>query len=279
MSREYRVMKAIADAGMAVPVPEPVTLGDDPEYIGAPFYLMSFVDGVVVRGAYPPSLDAPEHQRAAGFELVDKLADIHAIDWRGIGLADLARKPEAFLSRNLRRMQELYDAVRHREVIEVDEAGAWLHAHAPEQRDVTLTHGDYKLDNVILERDPPARIAAVVDWEVSTIGDPLVDVGWLLYFSPDDGETAFAPTPAARGYPTRAELANRYAKRTGRSLEDLRFYTAFAGWKIAIIMEGSNFRFKQGMADDDMFSALDAGVPALAQRSLDIISGAAPVGA
>src|SRR5206468_847643 len=100
-----------------------------------------------------------------GFELVDKLADIHAIDWLGVGLADLARKPEEFLARNLRRMQELYDAVRHREVAEIEEVGAWLHANAPAQRDVTLTHGDYKLDNVILCAEAPAHIAAVVDWE------------------------------------------------------------------------------------------------------------------
>jgi aminoglycoside phosphotransferase (APT) family kinase protein len=159
-------------------------------------------------------------------------------------------------------MQELYDAVRHREVAEVDEAGAWLHTHAPVQRDVTLTHGDYKLDNVILERTPPARIAAIVDWEIAAIGDPLVDLGWLLYFSPDgDG-----------GAPTHRELAERYAVRSQRAIDELRFYTAFAGWKIAIIMEGSNYRFKQGMADDDMFSALDAGVPALARRALEIIS-------
>ena len=279
MSREFAVMKAIAEAGMAVPVPRPIALCDDDRYLGAPFYLMSYVEGVVVRGAYPPELDEPTHRREAGFELVDKLADIHAIDWRAIGLESLARKPEQFLARNLRRMQELYDAVKHRDVPEIEEAGAWLHEHAPEQREVSLTHGDYKLDNVILGRRPPARIAAVVDWEISTIGDPLVDLGWLLYFSPDDGETSVAPMPAADGYPTRAEAANRYAQRTGRPLDDLRFYTAFAGWKIAIIMEGSNFRFKQGMADDDMFSALDVGVPALAKRALDIISGAAPVGA
>jgi aminoglycoside phosphotransferase (APT) family kinase protein len=179
-------------------------------------------------------------------------------------------------------MQQLYDAVRHREVAEIDQAGLWLREHAPEQADVTLTHGDYKLDNVMFAPQPPARIVAVVDWEIATIGDPLVDLGWLLYFSPEAADTALATiagdVSSGDGYPSRAELAHRYAQRTGRSLDDLRFYCAMAGWKIAIIMEGSNFRFKQGMADDSMFAALDAGVPALAQRSLDIISGAAPVG-
>jgi aminoglycoside phosphotransferase (APT) family kinase protein len=199
-----------------------------------------------------------------------------------VGLGALARKPEAFLQRNLRRMQELLDAVRHRDVPEVDQAGDWLRANAPDQTGVTLTHGDYKLDNVMLGPQPPPEIVAVVDWEIATIGDPLVDLGWLLYFSPEAGDPAYESVAGdatrATGFPTRAELAARYAERTGRSLEDLRFYCAMAGWKIAIIMEGSNLRFKQGNADDSMFAALDAAVPALAQRSLDIISGATPVG-
>jgi aminoglycoside phosphotransferase (APT) family kinase protein len=248
---------------------------------------MSYVDGVVVRGAIPPQFTSAEHRRRIGEELVDRLADIHAVDWRAIGLESMARKPEEFTARNLRKMQQLYDAVRHREVPEIDEVGEWLRANTPEQSGVCLTHGDYKLDNVMLSVDAPPRIVAVVDWEISTIGDPLVDLGWMLYFSPESsdgssetaGEALAAAGVTADGYPSRSDLAHRYAQRCGRDLGDLRFYCAFAGWKIAIIMEGSNFRFKQGMADDSMFAALDAGVPALAKRSLEIISGAAPVGA
>ncbi len=278
MHREFNVMRALFDAGSPVPVPEAIDLCRDESFIGAPFYLMGYVDGVVVRGGIPSALQGDE--RGIGFELADKLADIHAVDWRAIGLSDMARKPEGFLARNLKRMQELYDAVRHRDVPSIDEVGEWLRAHQPEQRDVTLTHGDYKLDNVMLGPDKPARIVAVVDWEISTIGDPLVYLGWMLYFSPERDSSAPSPVDAApaEGYPTRAEIAQRYAERSGRDLGDLRFYCAFAGWKIAIIMEGSNFRFKQGHADDSMFAALDAGVPALAQRSLQMISGEVPVG-
>jgi aminoglycoside phosphotransferase (APT) family kinase protein len=265
MHREFRVMKALVGSGADVPVPVPIDLCEDDSYIGAPFYLMSLVDGVVIRGGLPDVLSGAE--RDVGFELADKLALIHGVDWKDAGLKDLARKPDEFLSRNLRRMQELYDAVRHREVPEIDEVGEWLRANQPVQRDVTLTHGDYKLDNVMYAPAKPARIVAVVDWEISTIGDPLVDLGWMLYFSPEAAES-----------PTRSELAQRYAERARRDIGDLRFYCAFAGWKIAIIMEGSNFRFKQGMADDQMFSALDAGVPALAKRSLQMISGEVPVG-
>jgi aminoglycoside phosphotransferase (APT) family kinase protein len=277
MDREFTVMRALADNGMPVPVPRPSELCTDGSYIGASFYLMDHVEGVVVRGPFPVPFDVAEHRRAAGFELVDKLAAIHAVDWRGIGLESLARKPASFLERNLRRMQQLYDAVRSREVPEIDRTGEWLRTNAPEQKDVTLTHGDYKLDNVMLAPEPPVRIAAVIDWEISTIGDPLVDLGWMLYFSPSSDEGSVAALtggPAgAEGYPSRAELAERYAERTGRSLEDLRFYVAMAGWKIAIIMEGSYRRMLDGMADDPMFAALDEGVPALARRSLDIIEG------
>ena len=274
MHREFNVMKALTDSDAGVPVPAPIELCRDESFIGSPFYLMSYIEGVVIRGPVPKQFDAPEHRRVIGEELVDRLADIHAVDWERIGLSDMARKPQEFLNRNLSRMQQLYDAVRHREVAEIDEVGRWLSANAPQQRDVTLTHGDYKLDNVMLSVDAPPRIVAVVDWEISTIGDPLVDLGWMLYFAPSpDANTTLTGETSPDGFPTRAELADRYAKRLGRSIDDLRFYCAFAGWKIAIIMEGSNFRFKQGHADDTMFSALDAAVPALAQRSLQIIAG------
>jgi aminoglycoside phosphotransferase (APT) family kinase protein len=284
MHREYGVMKALADNGMPVPVPPPVDLCRDETYIGAPFYLMEYVDGIVIRGPIPEAFASPEHRRGIGIELADKLADIHAVDWRAFGLDAMARNPEEFLTRNLLRMQQLYDGVRHREVPEIDDVAQWLRANTPVQRDVTLTHGDYKLDNVMYVPSAPPRIAAVVDWEISTIGDPLVDLGWMLYFSPEANGSGGGTPPGGSGvspedgYPSRAALAEHYAQRTGRPLDDLRFYCAFAGWKIAIIMEGSNYRFKQGMADDSMFSALDAVVPMLAQRSLQLISGESPIG-
>jgi aminoglycoside phosphotransferase (APT) family kinase protein len=174
----------------------------------------------------------------------------------------MAKDPHTFLRRNIDRMQQLYDGVRHRDVPQVDEVGDWLRANTPEQREVTLTHGDYKLDNVMLAPQGGAEIVAIVDWEISTIGDPLVDLGWLLYFA-----------PTGDGYATLEEMAHRYRQRRGVVAGDLRFYAAMAGWKIAIIMEGSNLRFKKGNADDSMFAALDGVVPMLAARSQQIISG------
>lgn len=277
MDREYVVYSGLTELGKPVPVPTPVALCTDEDVIGAPFYLMSFVDGVVVRNEVPEAFDTREHRRRMGEVLCDRLADIHAVEWRGTRLEELARKPEGFLERNLRRMGQLYDAVRHREVPEIDEAGEWLREHAPEQKETTLTHGDYKLDNVMLAPEPPPEIAAVVDWEVSTIGDPLVDLGWMLFFSPEseDPDVGSVSDQVTRepGYPTRAELARRYADRTGRPLDDLPFYAALAGWKIAIIMEGSYKRHLDGDADDPLFETLDEGVPRLARRALDFIRG------
>jgi len=280
MSREFRVMSALVSHGCDVPVPRPLELCDTSDHIGAPFYLMEPVDGVVVRERMPDRFDTPEHRRAVGFALADMLAAVHAVPWREVGLETFSRKPDEFLVRNHGRMQQLYDLVRHREVPEIDEAGAWLRENMPVQRESTLTHGDYKLDNVILAPDLPPRIAAVVDWEISAIGDPMVDLGWMLYFSREAGDpdsglgTAVTEQP---GYPTRGQLAARYAERTGRDLADLRFYVAFAGWKIAIIMEGSYRRWLEGMADDPMFEHLGPVVPALARRSLDVISGSVGV--
>jgi len=277
MSREFRVMSALDGAGASVPVPRPLAMCDDESYIGSPFCLMEPVDGIVVRNQMPDLFATAADRRALGESLADTLSAIHAVDWRAVGLESLARKPGEFLVRNLARMQQLYDLVRGREIPEIDRLGDWLRANAPAQRETTLTHGDYKLDNVMFAPATPPRIVAVVDWEISAVGDPLVDLGWMLYFSIQEGDPTggFVRTIATRaaGHPTRAELAERYAKSSGRDVDNLRFYAALAGWKIAIIMESSYRRWLDGMADDPMFETLDAYVPGLARRSLDIISG------
>jgi aminoglycoside phosphotransferase (APT) family kinase protein len=274
MDREYKIMHALEQSADPVPVPHQIALCEDASYIGAPFYLMAPVDGVVIRGGIPEQL-APQ-RREIGWELADTLAAIHAVDWKRAGLESMAREPHNFVPRNLERMQQLYEMDKTRDVPEIRQVGEWLRAHVPADREVALSHGDYKLDNVMFARELPARLVAVLDWEVATIGDPMVDVGWLLYFSYDSTDPAGATvggTTSGQGYPTRAELAERYAKMSGRDVRELAFYSAMAGWKIAIIMEGSNRRFKEGMADDPMFATLDAGVRSLARRSLDIISG------
>lgn len=276
MSREFRVMDALWSSGGLVPVPAPIAWCAEESFIGSPFYLMDLVDGVVVRDRVPGTLDSPDGLRQMGMALADTLAAVHGVPWQEIGLGDFSRKPQEFLVRNVNRMQQLYDLVRHRDVVEIDQAGEWLRANLPVQRATTLTHGDFKLDNVMFAPDAPPTVVAVVDWEISAIGDPMVDLGWMLYFSRQAGDPASGlgtVVTESPGYPTRAELAHRYATVSGMHVENLPFYTALAGWKIAIIMEGSYRRFLEGMADDELFGSLDGIVPALARRSLDVISG------
>lgn len=278
MVREYRLLRAFrAPEGWAatsyapVPVPEPVALCPVPGVLGAPFYLMALLDAVVVRDAIPPSLAAdPGAGRACALALVDALVGIHAFDWRAGGLDDYGR-PDGYLERQVPRWLGQLERYRTRPLPEVDEAGRWLLAHVPEMQPPTVIHGDYKLDNVMFAPLPPVTLAAVVDWEQSTIGDPLVDLGWMLGLWPDPGEAgALAGTAAlGAGAPTRAELAERYASLTGRDLTHLPFYCVLGLFKLACVMEGSYARFRAGTSDDAFFATLADGVPALARRALE----------
>lgn len=277
VTREYRVMRALSDAGAEVPVPRPLALCRDPSVIGAPFYLMEPVWGAVVRSELPAVLSTTSARRAVSEDLVDTLAVLHAIDSTSVGLEDFG-KPDGYLERQLRRMGELWDRARFRDIPEIDEVGRWLGDHLPTQRASTILHGDYKLDNVILSLTSPPRIRAVVDWEMSTLGDPLADLGWLLYFWFEPGEAALdlpvATVTDREGFLRRAELLERYAAKTGTPAGHIRWYMALAGWKIAIIMEGAYRRYLAGVADHPAYVSLERAVPALAQRALQAASGA-----
>lgn len=270
VTREYRVMRALQDARAPVPVPPLIVLCEDREVIGAPFYLMKKVDGVVVRSSLPPNLSSPDDRRRMGDQLVDTLIALHQVDYRAIGLEGFG-KPVGYLARQLERMNQLWGLARTREIPEIDEVGKWLQENLPEQSGESIVHGDYKLDNVILAPDSPARIVAVVDWEISTIGDPLADLGWLLYFWRDSGDSelglAASSVTHMDGFPKRGELLSRYTEGRGIRADNILWYVALAGWKIAIIMEGSYKRFLSGITDHPMFSVLDQVVPALARRA------------
>jgi aminoglycoside phosphotransferase (APT) family kinase protein len=276
VTREYRVMRALSDAGAEVPVPRPLALCRDPSVIGAPFYLMEPVWGPVVRSELPEVLNTTSARRAISEQLVDKLAALHAIDYTSAGLEDFG-KPHGYLERQLRRMGELWERARFRDIPEIDEVGRWLGEHLPTQRGSTILHGDYKLDNVILSLTPPPRIRAVVDWEMSTLGDPLADLGWLLYFWLESGEASFelpVGTVTDRdGFLRRPQLLERYAERAGTDTGQIGWYVALAGWKIAIIMEGAYRRYLAGVADHAAFVTLERAVPALAQRALQAVTG------
>jgi aminoglycoside phosphotransferase (APT) family kinase protein len=275
MAREHRLLSTFVAHDADVPVPWPVALCTDPDIIGAPFYLMERLDGVVVREALPAPFDGDASSPAAiAHALVDLLVGIHGFDWRAGGLDGFGR-PEGYLDRQVPRWLGQLEKYKTREIPEVEEAGRWLAAHTPEMQEPTVIHGDYKLDNVMFESSLPVRPLAVLDWEQATIGDPLVDVGWLLGLWLDEGETASffgGANVALLGHgpvPSRADLAARYADATGRDLTHLAFYCVLGLFKLACVMEGSYARFTAGTSDDAMFAFLADGVPALARRALD----------
>jgi aminoglycoside phosphotransferase (APT) family kinase protein len=282
MAREYRVLQAFhGEAGWAgyqpVPVPEPIACCIDVDVIGAPFYLMHVVDGVVVRDALPPVL-APDPEAAShcGVALIDALAGIHRFDWRAGGLDDFGR-PDGYLERQVPRWLGQLESYKTRPLPEVDEAGEWLAARVPPAQPPGVIHGDYKLDNVMLAPRLPVELVAVVDWEQSTIGDPLVDLGWLLTLWAEASESAalsgVSPFVGRSDVPTRRELLARYAENSERDLTDVNYYCVLALFKLACVMEGSYARFRAGTSDDAYFAALERGVPALARRALEFASG------
>ncbi len=275
MAREHRLLSALIEHAGAVPVPTPVALCADPSVLGAPFYLMELLDGVVVRDRVPEALAVdPATPVALAHALVDLLVGLHAFDWRAAGLDDFGR-PEGYLDRQVPRWLGQLARYKTRELPEVDEAGRWLAAHTPPMQAPTVIHGDYKLDNVMFEATLPVRPRAVLDWEQATIGDPLVDLGWLLGLWLDPGEGSLfganLPVAGAPGLPTRVDLAQRYAAATGRDLSHLPFYCVLGLFKLACVMEGSYARFLAGTSDDAFFQVLGEGVPALARRALELV--------
>jgi aminoglycoside phosphotransferase (APT) family kinase protein len=277
MAREFRLLSAFNRPEgwhdrAPVPVPEPVALCTDTGVIGAPFYLMEPVDGVVVREKLPSPLAAdPGAARACAFALVDALGGIHEFDWRAGGL-DGFGKPDGYLERQVPRWLGQLERYKTRPLPEVDEAGRWLHDNTPAMQPPGVIHGDYKLDNVMFAPRVPVELVAVVDWEQSTIGDSLVDLGWMigLWVDPDEQAGAIAVSPFADqvDVPSRRELVERYADATNRDLSHFAFYCVLGLFKLACVMEGSYARFKAGTSDDAYFAALEQGVPALARRAL-----------
>jgi aminoglycoside phosphotransferase (APT) family kinase protein len=273
--REYRILAALEEFN--VRVPKVVLACDDLGVIGAPFYVMERIDGVVADGATPPPLDNPADRARIGDELIDTLVELHRVDWResealsGIGRAD------GYLRRQLGLWSEQWQRQKTREVELIERTGAALLGAVPTSPPATVVHGDYKLDNVAIAPASPARLLAVLDWEMATIGDPLADLGYLTatWLQGDDPERliGLSRAPTEPGYPTRGELVERYAAATGRDVEHLAWYQALALWKLAILLEGSFRRFRSGTTDDPFFARLERGVPSLAEQAWDALGG------
>lgn len=244
MSREHRIISALAPTD--VPVAPTIGLCTDEDVNGAPFYVMDFVDGLIVRSAESGAPLSPEDRRRAGESLVDTMVKIHAVDVDAVGLGDLGRR-EDYIARQLTRWYRQWNASKTRELPAVDEVHDHLIANLPPQLESTIVHGDYRLDNCMIR--PDGEVAAVLDWEICTLGDPLADLGLLMVYwsDPDDaGAGLLSPATALPGFPTRAELVERYAERSGRDVSNLSAYVAFGYWKLACIVEGVYARYVGG---------------------------------
>ncbi|MFG3283552.1 phosphotransferase family protein [Streptomyces sp. NPDC048111] len=265
MKREHRVISALHPT--AVPVPEPVLLCDDPSVLGAPFYVMEYVAGTPYRTAEQLAPLGPERTRAAVLALVDTLVDLHAVDPEAVGLQDFGR-PDGFLDRQLRRWGKQLDASRNRELAGIDELHAALGRELPDSPAATVVHGDYRLDNVLLGEDD--RIKAVLDWEMSTLGDPLTDLGLLVMYSArlELPDSPVSTTAGAPGHPSPAELIERYAARSGRDTSALAWYTAFAWFKLAVILEGIHYRYTLGQTVGAGFDRIGDLVPVFIEHGL-----------
>ena len=266
--REARVLTALA--GHA-PVPRVLATCEDPGVIGAPFYVMERLAGEVVTDAAPPAFDTEAERRRMGEALVDGLVTLHAVDWRAAGLEGFGR-PDGYLERQLKRFGGLWERNRTRDLPAVERVGAWLGAHVPPSPPATIVHGDYRLGNVMFAPSPPAALVAIFDWEMSTIGDPLADLGYLCTFwvdrdDPPAGIFERHALTRAPGWPSRAELVARYEERSGRALGDVRWYQAMALWKIIVFMEGNYRRALAGSVDDPYLTSFGESIAELAERA------------
>ncbi len=270
--REYRFICALE--GSIARVPEPVIACADPSVLGMPFYLMERIEGLPIRDVLPPHYQGRgDHHARIGEELIDALVEIHSVEYRSVGLEDMGM-PDGYLERQPARWKKQLETYRVRDLPYFDQIGAWLASHTPTAQTPTIVHGDYKTDNALYSPELPPRILAVVDWELATIGDPLVDLAWALFFWP--GREPHASTLGSPGLPegfvlsklpSCAELAERYARKSGRDVSSLPYYSVLAGYKLAVILEGNYARFSKGVSDHPMHAGFETMVPEILGRA------------
>jgi aminoglycoside phosphotransferase (APT) family kinase protein len=274
--REYKILDAIKDE--AVAIARPIISCDDPSVFGAPFYVMQRIDGSAILTHVPEQwARTPESQGRALEELIDALAAIHAVDWRACGLGDLAHLGE-YLPHQITRWLAQLASYEGRELPSAVSIAAWLETHRPPDQPSALCHGDYKLDNVLFAPESPPRLAAVVDWEMAGIGDPLVDLAWALIFHPGpDGTihlgTSKDPKFAVEALPDRGQLIARYARQSARDTTAIGWYDVFARWKLAIALEGSYAKFMRGQSDKPLHEFFGMQADLLLESAERIIEG------
>ena len=279
MAREHRVLTALRDTGL--PVPRTRALCTDDAVNGAPFYVMDFAPGVVIEEEMPAGYaSTPAERRRIGAALMRTLAELHAVDWRAVGLADFGR-PDGYLARQVRRWSEQWERSKAGEVPLIRELIRRLEAALPATPLSTLVHGDWRLGNVALDAADPGRIVAIFDWEMATLGDPLADVGYTLVYWGEAGDAPggrgpgrYAAVTAAPGFHTRAELVEEYSRASGRDVTSVDFYEVLALYKLAVISEGAYARWRAGLTAGEGFENVErVSVPlceaamAIAERS------------
>jgi aminoglycoside phosphotransferase (APT) family kinase protein len=276
MGREVRVLSRLCE--VYPPAPRPIAHCEDESVLGAPFYLMDRIRGVIVRKAPPAGFDtSPDRMRAMGHALIDGLADLHAIDHVKVGLGDFGR-PDGYVERQVKGWAKRYEDSKTDDIPDVLAAAWWLEERIPTSPAPTVLHNDWKYDNLVWDETDEARIVGVLDWEMSTIGDPLMDLGTALSYWVEGGDSdemralAFGPT-MLEGSPSRLELAERYAKRTGRPIETLPFYLVFALFKTAVVAQQIYARYKRGVTADERFGAFIVAVRLLSSRAMEIANG------
>jgi len=268
MGREVKILGPLS--AVYPKAPRPLVHCDDDTILGAPFYVMERISGRILRRTPPKDVDfSPPIARALSESLIDELAALHAIDWRAAGLSAIG-KPEGYVARQVSGWTKRWQDAKTDEVPAIESVAAWLAQHLPGETDAVLVHNDFKYDNVVLDANDVTRIVGVLDWEMSTIGDPLVDLGVTLGYWIEDGDDPrllalpFGPTNAP-GSLTRRELAARYAEKTGRDTRGVLYYFVFALFKTAVVLQQIYYRFRQGLTTDERFAALGMAVAILGE--------------
>lgn len=267
MVREYRALAALGP--YYAPAPRVFALCEDPSVIGAPFFVMERRNGIVVRRTMPEEIaDDPTVRRRIGEAAIDALADLHAVPVAGTPVAALG-KPDGFVARQIQGWAERWQRAKTEDLPAMESLAAWLAARIPPPLAPSVVHNDFKLDNMMLDRADPGRVVAVLDWDMTTLGDPRIDIGTLLGYWPEAGDPperlAIAMQPTyLEGFPTRAEIVARYAARSGRDLGAIRFFETFALFKLAVVLQQIYVRFVRGQTKDERFAAMGESVRRLA---------------
>ena len=249
MLREYRVIAALKNTD--VPHPQGIAVCDDTSVLGSCFYIMGHIDGWTPMGELPPPFDQDPQLRAAmANELVDAIARLGQVDWRAAGLEGFG-KPEGFLDRQVDRWLAHLDKIKFRELPGLDEAAQWLRKHTPHKFKAGIIHGDYQFANVMFHHGDEARLAAIVDWEMATVGDPLLDLAWILMTWPNPDEDRNTGYVDFSGMPSREELMHRYASISGLPVDAMDYYIVLARFKMACVLEAGYARYVQGGADNE----------------------------